>query len=121
MSDRKSDPLIFFAFDLLFTAGEDLRALPLAVRKARLEKFLKGVDTHLRYVEHFVSSGDAVLQSACRMSLEGIVSKRRTSPYRFGRVRTWIKTAGGDAPEWADVARLKLPYRSRDIPAGTLC
>jgi len=71
-------------------------------------------------VAHTIGRWKASL-GACKFGCEGIVSKRRTSPYRFGRVRTWIKTAGGDAPEWADVARLKLPYRSRDIPAGTLC
>jgi bifunctional non-homologous end joining protein LigD len=91
LSDRKSDTLIFFAFELLFAEGEDLRAVPLLARKARLEKLLKGAGSSLRYVEHFVSGGDAVLKSACRMSLEGIVSKRGDAPYRAGRGEDWTK------------------------------
>ena len=94
LSDGKSDGLVFFAFDLLFAGGEDLRALPLAERKARLQALLKAAkaDTHLRYVEHFTSGGDAVLKSACRMSLEGIVSKRADAPYRSGRGEDWSKS-----------------------------
>ena len=48
--------------------------------------------THIRYVEHFDSGGDAVLQSACRMSLEGIVSKKLDAPYRSGRGDDWTKS-----------------------------
>jgi bifunctional non-homologous end joining protein LigD len=94
LSDGNSEPLIFFAFDLLFTEGEDLRRLALTARKARLEKLLKTTksDTHLRFVEHFTSGGDAVLQSACRMNLEGIVSKKADAPYVSGRGDTWTKS-----------------------------
>jgi bifunctional non-homologous end joining protein LigD len=75
----------------LFADGEDLRPLPLLTRKARLEKLLRGAGNSLRYVEHFTSGGEAVLQSACRMSLEGIVSKRGDAPYRAGRGEDWTK------------------------------
>jgi bifunctional non-homologous end joining protein LigD len=91
LSDGKTDALVFFAFDLLFADGEDLRALPLLARKARLEKLLKRASNSLRYVEHFTSGGDAILKSACRMSLEGIVSKRGDAPYRAGRGEDWTK------------------------------
>jgi bifunctional non-homologous end joining protein LigD len=93
LSDGKSDTLIFFAFDLMFTAGEDLRALPLSTRKARLAEFLgrAKADTHLRFVEHFANGGEAVLQSACRMNLEGIVSKKVDAPYASGRGDAWTK------------------------------
>src|SRR5476649_522352 len=93
LSDDKSDPLIFFAFDLLFAEDEDLRPLPLSSRKARLAEILGRAksDTHLRYVEHFTSGGEAVLQSACRMNLEGIVSKRANAPYASGRGDNWTK------------------------------
>ena len=53
LSDGKSEALIFFAFDLLFAEGEDLRALPLTARKDRLAALLKKAGTPLRYVEHF--------------------------------------------------------------------
>ena len=91
LSDGKTGPLIFFAFDLLFARGEDLRPLPLSQRKARLEELLKNTGAGLRFVEHFASGGEAVLQSACRMNLEGIVSKRLAVPYRSGRGEDWTK------------------------------
>ncbi|MGZ3299064.1 MAG: DNA ligase D, partial [Asticcacaulis sp.] len=91
LSDGKTEALIFFAFDLLFADGEDLRPLPLSARKKRLQTLLAKHDVHLRYVEHFTSGGDAVLLSACRMNLEGIVSKRLDAPYTSGRGDNWTK------------------------------
>ncbi|HEX4292690.1 MAG TPA: DNA ligase D [Rhizomicrobium sp.] len=93
LSDGKTDQLIFFAFDLLFLDGEDLRPLALSERKQRLAALLAGPKQSLiRYVEHFETAGDAVLQSACRMHLEGIVSKRLAAPYRSGRGKDWTKS-----------------------------
>jgi bifunctional non-homologous end joining protein LigD len=95
LSEGQSDKLVFFAFDLLFAEDEDLRPLPLRDRKARLQELLdglKGKHAGLRYVEHFETPGNAVLQSACRMHLEGIVSKELDAPYRSGRVGSWVKT-----------------------------
>ncbi|HEY3636600.1 MAG TPA: DNA ligase D, partial [Rhizomicrobium sp.] len=93
LSEGRDGLLIYFVFDLLFLDGEDLRALPLEQRKARLAKLL-GEKTHssIRYVEHFQSSGESVLRSACQMSLEGIISKRLDAPYRSGRGHQWTKT-----------------------------
>ena len=94
LSEGKSEDLIFFAFDLLFAEGEDLRPLPQSERKERLAKLLRkprGKASPIRYVEHFETGGDAVLQSACRMHLEGIVSKELAAPYRSGRTRSWTK------------------------------
>jgi len=93
LSDGKSNQLIFFAFDLLFAKGEDLRALPLSTRKARLASLLKETKSDaLRFVEHFSSGGEAILQSACRMNLEGIVSKKADAPYASGRSDSWTKS-----------------------------
>jgi bifunctional non-homologous end joining protein LigD len=92
LSDQATDDLIFFTFDLLFAEGRDLRGLPLRERKAALNDLLEAKpDDHLRFVEHFETGGDAVLSSACRMSLEGIVSKRLDAPYRSGRTESWTK------------------------------
>jgi len=99
ISDGKTGDLIFYAFDLLFADGEDLRHLPLRERKARLKQLLetrpksrsKSKAKSIRYVEHFESGGDAILRSACKLSLEGIVSKKLTSPYRSGRSESWTK------------------------------
>ena len=78
LSEGKTDLLVYFAFDLLFEGGEDLRRRPLTERKERLQQLLSkaGDDARLRFVEHFEDGGEAVLRSACRLSLEGIVSKR---------------------------------------------
>jgi bifunctional non-homologous end joining protein LigD len=91
ISTGDTDDLVFFVFDLLFAEGQDLRDLPLAERKLRLKTLISAGDPRLRYVDHFVTGGDAVLQSACKMDLEGIVSKRLDAPYRSGRSDTWTK------------------------------
>jgi bifunctional non-homologous end joining protein LigD len=95
ISDGKTDALIFYAFDLLFADGEDWRRMPLAERKARLKELLearpKARARVIRYVEHFESGGDAILQSACKLELEGIVSKKLGAPYRSGRSESWTK------------------------------
>jgi bifunctional non-homologous end joining protein LigD len=92
--DEDTSGLIFFVFDLLFAGGGDLRRLPLGERKAELAELLKpkALTPRLRYVEHFETAADAVLKSACRMSLEGVVSKRLDAPYRSGRGDSWLKT-----------------------------
>jgi bifunctional non-homologous end joining protein LigD len=96
IADGRTDDVIFFVFDLMFAYGADLRASPLSQRKARLKPLLAdapaSVRRNLRYVEHFVAAGDAVLQSACRMHLEGVVSKRLDAPYVSGRTETWVKS-----------------------------
>ncbi|UQD71390.1 DNA ligase D [Bradyrhizobium japonicum] len=94
LSDGKTEDLIFFAFDLLFAEGLDCRRLPLGERKDRLRQLLdagKKKSSQIRYVEHFESSGDAVLQSACKLELEGVVSKKLDAPYRSGRTESWTK------------------------------
>ena len=95
LSDGKTKDLIFFAFDLLFADGEDLRPLPLSERKEQLRSMLDGKRTRdegtIRYVEHFESNGSAIMESARALSLEGIVSKKITAPYRSGRSDSWTK------------------------------
>jgi len=95
LSDGKTGDLIFFVFDLLFAEGADLRNLPLRERKARLKAMLDAAPKtakRIRYVDHFEIAGDAVLQSACRMALEGIVSKQLDAPYRSDRSGSWLKS-----------------------------
>ncbi len=92
ISDGKTGSLIFFAFDLLFAGGEDLRNLPLRERKARLKELLASRKGKLiRFVEHFETSGVTVLESAEKLSLEGIISKKLDAPYRSGRSENWTK------------------------------
>lgn len=95
LSDRKTDDIVFFVFDAMFAQSEDLRTLPLVGRKRRLSALLAGLDVadkrSIRFVEHFQSGGEAVLRSACRLSLEGVVSKRLDAPYVSGRGEDWLK------------------------------
>jgi bifunctional non-homologous end joining protein LigD len=94
IADNKTSELIFFAFDLLFATGEDLRALPLRERKERLKSLLQrrnGKEQLIRYVDHFEDRGDTVMESAKRLELEGIVSKKLNAPYRSGRTESWTK------------------------------
>ncbi|HWW48285.1 MAG TPA: DNA ligase D [Xanthobacteraceae bacterium] len=96
LSDGVTDALVFYAFDLLFLGGEDLRKLPLTERKELLQKLLNklrgGSKAVIRYVEHFAIDGPAMLETARRMGLEGIVSKKAGASYRSGRGAGWIKT-----------------------------
>ena len=95
ISDGRTDALVYFAFDLLFEGDEDLRAKPLSHRKARLQAYCDRVGPagpSLRYVDHFASSGETVLLSACRMDLEGVISKKLDAPYKAGRSATWLKS-----------------------------
>ncbi len=94
LSEERTDEFVCFAFDLLFLDGEDLRGEPLVERKARLEELLGEIkpDAVLRYSEHFVEPGDTMLKHACRMGLEGVVSKRVDAKYHSGRGKIWLKS-----------------------------
>jgi bifunctional non-homologous end joining protein LigD len=93
LSEGKTKDLVFFAFDVLFAGREDLRTRALSERKDRLKQVLAGdVEAGvIRFVEHFETGGEAVLRSVCKMSLEGIVSKKLDAPYRSGRGGAWRK------------------------------
>ncbi|HTR14260.1 MAG TPA: DNA ligase D [Roseiarcus sp.] len=92
LSEGRTDRFRFYAFDLIYLDGYELREAPLVERKAALEKLLAGAGDPLRYSEHFDENGDLVLKHACRLGLEGIVSKQRESPYRSGRGKSWTKS-----------------------------
>jgi bifunctional non-homologous end joining protein LigD len=94
LAEGNSDDLIFFAFDLLVSNDGDLRWKPLRERKSLLQTMLDDSNQSelIRFVEHFEVAGDAVLQSACRMNLEGIISKRLDSSYRGSRNGDWTKS-----------------------------
>src|SRR5262245_11801540 len=73
---------VFFAFDLLFLNGEDLRTLPLIERKARLKKLLRRKQARMLYVDHIERRGHKLFEKVCEFDLEGIVAKRKDSQYR---------------------------------------
>jgi bifunctional non-homologous end joining protein LigD len=92
-SEGRSDQLLYYVFDLLYLNGKDLTQVTLEDRKRLLEQLLTGAigQDSLRYSEHVVGEGDKFLKEACRLGLEGIVSKRRDQPYRSGRTLDWLK------------------------------
>lgn len=95
------EALLFFAFDLLYLDETDLREMALLSRKLLLVQLLAGTGRHgaLQLSSHIDGDGRALLGEACRIGVEGIVSKRRDAPYRSGRSRSWWKckcTNAGD-------------------------
>jgi bifunctional non-homologous end joining protein LigD len=88
-----------FAFDLIELDGADRRREPLAVRKTDLVRLLARATPGICFVDHVdEEDGPLVFKHACRLGLEGIVSKRKDSRYTSGRSRDWIKSKNPDAP-----------------------
>ena len=90
-SRRHDDEVEFYAFDMLFSDGDDLRKLPLSMRKTNLARLLA------RQI------GPDLFRHACLMGLEGLVSKHRDSVYRGGRSDRWIKVKNRQHPAWSRV------------------
>ena len=92
---RRGEPR-FFAFDLLWCDGKDLRDDPLHERKRQL-KALIPERNHLLYCDHIEKHGERLFEITCEMDLEGIVAKPRNSPYQFRENRTyWLKLKNRD-------------------------
>ena len=83
--------LVFFLFDLLYLDGEDLTARPLIERKERLAGLLSQASSPLQYSDHQIGLGPAFYEKACRLGVEGIVSKRADAPYAPGNRGLWLK------------------------------
>jgi bifunctional non-homologous end joining protein LigD len=95
---RVADSVFLYAFDLIELNGDDLRHDPLEVRKATLRSMLAKAGLGLRFNEHLEGDGPTVFAHACKMGLEGIVSKRLGSRYRSGRSKEWLRFKNPDAP-----------------------
>jgi bifunctional non-homologous end joining protein LigD len=85
----KSTSIVLVAFDLLYLNGRDLRKLPLVARKAELKKIIAG--TNVQFSESFELEGRSMFEHACKIGLEGVVSKVRDSVYASGRGNNWVK------------------------------
>jgi len=93
LKDGRTDRFVYYVFDVLYLDGRDLTPEPLVERKAALAKLLagRGKDGIVRYTDDVDEAGPVILRHACEMGLEGIVSKRRSAPYRSGRTDNFIK------------------------------
>ncbi|MFN3657867.1 MAG: DNA ligase D [Pseudolabrys sp.] len=94
--------MVFYVFDLMHLDGRDLTGLPLSARKNALAALLARAAARgpLRLSKTIDQPGPALLTEACRLGLEGIVSKRADAPYRSGRGHDWIKTKCSDRQEF---------------------
>jgi bifunctional non-homologous end joining protein LigD len=91
-SGKHNDEVQLYAFDILALNGDDLRSLPLSMRKAHLERLLARRPDGI-FISPFEQGeiGPDLFRAACNMGLEGLVSKRRGRSYRGGRSKDWIK------------------------------
>ena len=95
---RNDDSVFLYAFDLIELNGDDLRHDPLTVRKGLLGNLLAGSAPGLRLNEHVEDDGPVVFENACKLGLEGIVSKQKNSRYLSGLSQHWIKSKNPNAP-----------------------
>ncbi|HET7847807.1 MAG TPA: DNA ligase D [Pseudolabrys sp.] len=99
---KRHDRMRFYVFDLLHLNGADLRGEPLERRKQTLADLLdrRSRNGPLRLSESIEEKGPALVRHACRLGLEGIISKRRDAPYHSGRGHDWLKTKCSDRQEF---------------------
>ena len=99
LSTGHTERLVFYAFDLLYLDGYDLRAAPLIERKSQLAAIIKSPGA-VRFSEHFEEDGARLLSHVCRLGLEGVVSKAADAPYRSGRGKGWVKSKCSNRQEF---------------------
>jgi len=115
---RQNDASVFmWAFDLIELDGDNLRLDPLETRKCTLATLLLRAAPGLRWNEHIEQEdGSLVFQHACKLGLEGIVSKHKDSRYHSGRSRHWIKSKNPLSPaarREAEIDWQRWPRRAR--------
>jgi bifunctional non-homologous end joining protein LigD len=90
----EGERFVYYVFDLLYLDGENLRKATLADRKAALRLLLDDLPQGgaIRFSDHLEEDGATLVRHACRMGLEGIISKRADQPYRSGRCDDWVKS-----------------------------
>jgi bifunctional non-homologous end joining protein LigD len=92
LDEGQTDQLVYFAFDLLFLSGRRTTQLPLHERKERLARLFKKEVAALRYSEHVTGDGPRFREQACKLGLEGVISKRADQPYASGDRWIWVKS-----------------------------
>ena len=126
MDEGRTDQLMFFAFDLLYLNGETTAQLPLIKRKERLKRLFSKETQGLRYSGHVLTDGPRFREHACKLGLEGVISKRADRPYAPGDRGIWVKSKCLNREEfvvvgWTDpegsrrhIGALLLSYYSED-------
>lgn len=103
-SRRHDHEVQFYAFDMMAGDGDDMRGLPLSLRKTNLARLLARRSDGI-FIAPFEQGdiGPDLFRAACNMGLEGLVSKRRDRPYRAGRSLHWVKVKNPASPAmtWA--------------------
>jgi len=90
MDEGRTDDLVFIVFDLLHFDGKSIAALPLIERKERLRALYARPIGRLRFSDHIVGNGPHFLAEACRLGVEGVISKRVDRPYAPGNRGPWL-------------------------------
>jgi len=99
LRQRQYEPAVFlYAFDLIHLNGRDLRDEPIESRKALLSELIRGAGFGLQLSDHIGEDVLILFEHACKLGLEGIVSKRRGSRYRSGRSVDWVKMMNPRSP-----------------------
>lgn len=99
LSDGRDEQIEAWFFDLLYLNGKDYAAKPLLERKAALEKILPAKSARVHFSPHFDSSPN-LLEHACKIGAEGLVSKLKDSAYRGRRTHDWVKSKCGQEQEF---------------------
>src|SRR5262249_3983509 len=94
LSALRQDRFVYYLFDLIYAEGYDLTPDTLLARKPLLQAIIASATASpcIRFSEHLAEDGPTMLEHACRLGLEGIVSKRIDMPYRSGRGEHWLKS-----------------------------
>ncbi len=119
LKNDRHDRMKFYAFDLLHLDGTNLADLPLTRRKDALARLLHRQPDPLLFSESLTEPGTTLLRHACKLGLEGIVSKVADAPYRSGRGHDWIKIKCSDRQEL--VVAGVVPSTADHRAVGALC
>ena len=116
LSEGRSDRFCYYLFDLLHLDGIDLSRAALLDRKAALAGLLADhAEGVLKLSEHFLEGGDLVLKHACRLGLEGIVSKLKSASYQSGRSKAWLKSKCTDSDEFVIIGYVPSTTQRRTV------
>lgn len=119
MRHQLKRPLLYYVFDLLHLNGYNTRDLPLSERKRLLAEILQRGNSSeiIIFGDHIQAKGEAVFRQACRMALEGVVSKKADSHYLPGRTKLWLKVKCEERQEFVVGGFLLLKDSSKAVGA----